>query len=263
MKLALWQTAPTDGRIEQVFAALAAQLRAAAAAGAALLVAPELILPGYDRPDLHRDLAQPRDGEWMARLSQMAKDAGCGICLGWAERDGEAVYNAATVIGADGRVLSHYRKIQLFGPMEAQSFRRGDRLGPVFTLEGRPAAMLVCYDIEFPGHAAALATAGARLILVPTANPMGFEHVQRLLVPARAHENRAVVAYANYCGAEGNTVFGGLSVIAGPDGQPLAMAGARGEALLIVDLAAIEAIPPAGWSALAQEFRPGHPVDPG
>ncbi len=237
MKLALWQTAPTDGRIEQVFQALAAQLRAAAAAGARLLVAPELILPGYNRPDLHRDLAQPRDGE--------------------------AVYNAATVIGADGRVLSHYRKIQLFGPMESQSFQRGDRLGPVFTLEGRPAAMLVCYDIEFPGHAAALSAAGARLILVPTANPMGYEHVQRLLVPARAHENRAVVAYANYYGSEGDTVFGGLSVIAGPDGQPLAMAGARGEALLIVDLAAVEAIPPEGWSALTQEFLPGHPVDPG
>lgn len=257
MKLALWQTAPTDGRIEQLFQALAAQLRAAAAAGAALLVAPELILPGYDRPDLHRDLAQPRDGAWMARLSQMARETGCGICLGWAERDGEAVYNAATVIGADGAILSHYRKIQLFGPMESQSFQRGDQLGPVITLEGWAAATLVCYDIEFPGHAAALAAAGTRLILVPTANPMGFEHVQRVLVPARAHENRAVVAYANYCGAEGSTVFGGLSVIAGPDGLPLAMAGARGEALLIVDLAAVAAIPPEGWSALAGEYRRG------
>ena len=262
MKLALWQTTPTDGRIEQVFAALSAQLRAAAAAGARLLVAPELILPGYDRPDLHRDLAQPRDGDWMARLSQMAREAGCGICLGWAERDGAAVYNTASVIGADGQVLSHYRKIQLFGPMESQSFQRGDQLGPVFTLDAWPMAMLVCYDIEFSGHAAALSAAGARLILVPTANPMGYEHVQRILVPARAHENRAVVAYANYCGAEGGTVFGGLSVIAGPDGLPLAMAGARGEALLIVDLAAVAAIPPQGWSALAQEYRGHGPVTP-
>ncbi|NHF73166.1 nitrilase-related carbon-nitrogen hydrolase [Paracoccus xiamenensis] len=255
MKLALWQTAPTDGRIEQAFNALSAQLKAAAAAGATLLVAPELFLPGYDRPDLHRDLAQPRDGDWMKRLSEMARETACGICLGWAERDGEAVYNAATLIGPDGEVLSHYRKIQLYGPMEAQSFQRGDQLGPVVKLAEWPVATLVCYDIEFPGHAAALAAAGTRLILVPTANPLGYEHVQRLLVPARAHENRAVVAYANYYGAEGNTVFGGLSVIAGPDGQPLATAGARGEALLIVDLAAVDAIPADNWSALAQEYR--------
>ncbi|MFV0300552.1 MAG: nitrilase-related carbon-nitrogen hydrolase [Paracoccus sp. (in: a-proteobacteria)] len=249
-------TPPANGRIDAVFSAICQQLRAAAAAGAKLLVAPELILPGYNRPDLHGDLAQPLDGPWIARLRQMARETGCGICFGWAERAGAAVYNAATVIGPDGAILSHYRKIQLFGPMEEAGFAHGSQLPPVVALEDQRLATLICYDIEFPGHAAELAAAGARLILVPTANPRGYEHVQRVLVPARAHETGAVVAYANYVGTEGDVTYGGLSVIAGPDGQALAMAGPRGEALLVVDLAAVAALPPEAFSERARDYRP-------
>ncbi len=219
------------------------------------MVVPELFLPGYNRPDLHATLAQGLDGSWITRLRTIARQTGCAICLGWAERAGQAVYNAATTISADGEILAHYRKNQLFGDMEATSFTRGDSVGPVFDLGDRRTAMLICYDIEFPGHAAVLGAAGAQLILVPTANPIGSEHVQRTLVPARAHENDAVVVYANLVGPERDLTFSGLSVIAGPDGRPLAAAGALGEALLVVDLAAADAVPEVGRSALRSEYR--------
>jgi predicted amidohydrolase len=256
VKLAIWQSEPTNGLIETVFPAICMHLQAVAKAGAKLLVLPELFLPGYNRPDLHAALAQPLDGGWITALRKMAADAGCGLCLGWAERDGNQVYNAATTIGPDGQILGHYRKIQLFGPMERASFARGDRLCAPFQIGGRRASMLICYDIEFPGHAEGLRRAGVDLILVPTANPLGFEYVQRRLVPARAHEVDAVVAYANLVGAEGDVTFGGLSVISGPDGEPLASAGARGEALLVVDLSPADAIPRALRSEQREEYRP-------
>lgn len=263
MRLALWQCRPTDGRLEEAFIALEATLTAAAAAGARLLVVPELYLPGYNRPDLHRRLAQDIGGDWVGRLRAMTTRAGCGVCLGWAERDGDEVYNAASVIGPDGALLGHYRKIQLYGAMEQASFAAGSRSAAIIELDGLRVGMLVCYDIEFPAHAARLGAAGAELILVPTANPVGFEHVQRTLVPARAHENDAVVAYANLVGPEGDLTFGGLSVVAGPDAMPLATAGAYGEALLVVDLAAVSAIPETGRSAQAGRFRPTAGAAPG
>ncbi|WP_347355085.1 nitrilase-related carbon-nitrogen hydrolase [Intrasporangium sp.] len=256
MKLALWQCRPTDGRVEEALVALEARVEAAAAAGAGLLVVPELYLPGYNRPDLHASAAQPLDGAWITRVRDLARRAECGVCLGWAERDGDELYNAATLVGPDGTVRIHYRKVQLFGGMEARSFRRGTRLAPVVEVAGRHVGLLVCYDIEFPGHAASLAAAGADLILVPTANPAGYEHVQRTLVPARAYENDAVVAYANLVGTERELTFGGLSLVAGPDGLPLAAAGARGEALLVVDLDAADAVPDEVRSELAREYRP-------
>ena len=89
---------------------------------------------------------------------------------------------------------------------------------------------------------------------MPTANPQGFDHVARILVPARAYESRLTIAYANYCGPDGDLNFGGLSVIVGPDGEPVAAAG-RGPALLIVDLPAPQDYPQERLSTQAADLR--------
>ncbi len=235
MKLGIYQTPPVQGDVEAGFARIAQQLDAAARAGADMLVAPELFLPGYNQPALHQSHAQPIGGAWCMRLSALARAAGCGLTLGWAERDGEAVYNAATAFGRDGDILAHYRKIQLFGPMERRSFSAGDRYA-VFDYEGTRCALLICYDVEFSHHVRALAGRGVKLLLVPTANPAGFENVSRRSVPAQAYQQAVSIAYANYCGPEGDLSFGGHSVIAAPDGHLLAAAHTT-ETLIVTDIA--------------------------
>ncbi|WP_121063296.1 carbon-nitrogen hydrolase family protein [Chachezhania antarctica] len=234
MQLALCQTTPLHGDIETGFTRLDTMTRAAAQAGAGMIVFPELYLPGYNQPGLHDTLSQPLGGEWFTRVAGIARDAGCGITLGWAERDGDTVYNAATAFAADGTMLGHYRKIQLFGPMENASFAPGDAFC-TFDLNGMRTALMICYDVEFAPHVRALAEDGVKLILVPTANPVDFPHVSGALVPARAAEMDLTIAYTNYCGPEGDVIFGGRSVIVGPDAIPLASAG-PGPALLIADL---------------------------
>lgn len=234
MRIALYQGPPIEGDIEAGFARLETWARAAASAGARMAVFPELFLPGYNRPDLHDQLSQSLGGAWTKRLATLARASGCGLCLGWAEREGDAVYNAATAFSASGEILDHYRKIQLYGPMEKASFAPGHAYR-IFEFEGVTAAMLICYDVEFSHHVGALARMGARLILVPTANPAGFEHVSRLLVPARASEYALTIAYANYCGSEKGLAFGGHSLIVGPDGRPLASAGTS-ETLLVTEI---------------------------
>ncbi|WP_319003717.1 carbon-nitrogen hydrolase family protein [Alloyangia pacifica] len=251
MKLALYQAPPVGDDLEAGFARLAANLRAAAAAGARLLIAPELFLPGYNQPELHGALSQPRGGPWCQRLSAMAREAGCGLCLGWAERDGETVYNAATCWDATGAEVGHYRKIQLFGPMEKASFAAGDAYC-VFELEGMTAAMLICYDVEFAPHVKALAERGAELILVPTANPAGFEHVSNVFVPARAAESDVTIAYANFCDTDAGLLFGGGSVIVSPDARLIAKAG-TGETLLIAEVGA--PVAPELRSTQLQDYR--------
>ncbi|MBB94863.1 MAG: nitrilase [Rhodobacteraceae bacterium] len=251
MTLAIYQGPPVQGDPEAGLERLARQLSAAAMAGARMLVAPELFLPGYNRPDLHGQLAQPQGGAWCQRLSDMARAAGCGLTVGWAERDGDRVYNAATAFDRDGAVLGHYRKMQLFGPMEAASFSPGDSYC-TFELDGIPTGLMICYDVEFAAHVCALAEKGAKLLLVPTANPAGFEHVSTTFVPARAAECDLTVAYANFCGAEEGLTFGGRSLIAGPDAQVIAAAG-RTETLLITQIGP----DPADWlrSTQMQDFR--------
>lgn len=253
MKLALYQGPPTGGDLEAAFARLKTQLAAAAAAGARMLVAPELFLPGYNQPELHPKLAQPKGGDWHQRLQEMARVSGCGVTVGWAERDGDAVYNSASAIDASGDCLAHYRKLQLFGPMERASFVAGQSYCH-FDLYGIKSAILICYDVEFASHVQILAQDGVKLILVPTANPAGFEHVSRLLVPARAAEMDVTIAYANYCGTEGDLIFGGHSLIAGPNGATIAAAG-QAETLLIADLATSPTLPPEKRSTQLSDLR--------
>ena len=251
MKLALYQGPPIQGDIEAGFARIEAQLSAAAMAGARMAVFPELFLPGYNQPALHSTLSQPQGGDWCQRLSALARKTGCGLTIGWAERDGDTVYNAATSFGPDGATLGHYRKIQLYGPMEQASFAFGDAY-TVFNFMGRQCALMICYDVEFAHHVKALADRGVTLLLVPTANPAGFEHVSTAIVPARASEHAMTIAYANFCGTEGSLTFGGHSAIVGPDARALAAAGTT-ETLLVTDIA--KPYDPAFLSTQAADFR--------
>jgi nitrilase len=233
MRLAVWQGASPAGQADAAFAALGPALAAAGAAGATMLVAPEAYLPGYNQDDIAVQ-AQPRDGPWVARLAGMAARAGCGLVTGYAERDGDEVHNAAIAIGPDGITLAHYRKIQLYGPREKAIYAAGHDY-VLFDLAGTTATILICYDIEFAPHVAALAARGATLFLVPTANMAPFTHVVRATVPAMAANHGITIAYANYCGVEGDLAYVGGSLIAGPHGEVLAQAGDH-PALLIVDV---------------------------
>ena len=251
MRLAIWQTPSPAGDEEVAFAGLARAMAGAGAAGAGMLVAPEVFLPGYNQDDIAR-LAQPRHGAWAARLADLARATGCGVTLGYAERDGAQVFNSAVTYDATGRELAHYRKIQLYGPREKAIYAPGAGY-EVFDLGGLRTALLICYDIEFAPHIAALAAQGVQLILCPTANMMPFTHVVRFTVPAMAANHGLTIAYANYCGSEGDLTYVGGSLIADPYGEPLAQAGQR-PALLLVDLPA--ELDATRLSTQAQDYRP-------
>lgn len=231
--IALWQGPSPAGDETAAFAAIEAALTAAAAMGAVILVAPEAFLPGYNQPDIPAK-AQPRGGPWHVRLAALCQTSGCGLAIGYAERDGDHVYNSAVAFDGAGREIGHYRKVQLFGPREKSIYAPGDAIA-TFQLNGLRCALLICYDVEFAPLVRGLAEMGADLILVPTANPEPNTHVSRLVVPAHAINHSVTIAYANYCGPEGDLTYCGASVIAAPDAAILASAG-PGAALLIADI---------------------------
>jgi predicted amidohydrolase len=153
---------------------------------------------------------------------------------------------------AQGGEVAHYRKIQLFGPREKRLFAPGDAYA-TFDLGGVKAALLICYDIEFAPHIAALAAQGVALILCPTACPVPYSYVSKVTVPAHAANHGLTIAYANYCGMEGDCDYFGLSVIANPYGEVVAQAGS-GPTLLVADVPV--AFDPARLATQARDFRP-------
>lgn len=248
MRLAVLQAPSPAGDGVSALAQTGAALRAAGAIGATALVVPEVWLPGYNFDAI--PLAAQDAGDWLDQAAALCRGAGCGLVLGYAEPDGGRLYNATVVFDAMGAQVAHYRKLQLYGPRERSLYTPGDAY-TVFDLGGVKAAILICYDIEFAPHVAALAAMGVTLILVPTANMHPFTHVVRHTVPAMAANHGVSIAYANYCGAEGDLTYVGGSQITGPHGETLAMAG-DGPALLIADLPARD---PARASTQSTDFR--------
>ena len=207
------------------------------ARGADVLVVPEMFLTGYNiGVDAVNVLAEVYNGEWAQQIGRIAKAAGLAILYGYPERseDGQ-IYNAVQLIDAHGERLANYRKSHLFGDLDHTMFSAGDAALPIVELNGWKLGFLICYDLEFPENTRRLALAGAEVILVPTANMVPFDFVADVTVRARAFENQCYVAYANYCGHEGEIQYCGQSSIAAPNGQRIAQAGLD-EALIVGEL---------------------------
>jgi 5-aminopentanamidase len=233
MKLALWQGTSPASDLASGLAQVETALAAASAVGAAALVLPEVWLPGYNQDNIAAQ-AMPVDSPPLQRLAKAAKTSRCALVVGYAERDRDSIYNAAACFGPDGTLLANHRKLQLYGPRERAIYAWGSAY-TTFRLGAETAAILICYDVEFAPHVKALADRGATVILAPTANMAPFTHVVRHTVPAMAANHGVTIAYANYCGSEGDLTYVGGSLIAGPHGEILAQAG-KHPALLIAEI---------------------------
>ncbi|MDA1194442.1 MAG: acyltransferase [Planctomycetota bacterium] len=222
-RVAAVQTEPRFGELEANLAALDDALRGVEAD---LIVLPELCSTGYtflDRAEAHAHAETFPSGPLGERLCAWSKRTGGMIVAGFAERDGDAVYNAAAIVAA-GQPLGVYRKLHLFG-FERECFDRGQGPLRVFEHAGLRVGVMICFDWIFPEAARALALGGADVIAHPSNLVLPGWCQQAMLV--RALENRVFTVTANRVGREHRDprpalAFTGTSRIAGPDGRPLA-----------------------------------------
>ncbi len=239
MRVAVLQAPSPIGDIANACAQAERALGAAGAMGAQALVLPEVWLQGYNYPDIPSVALAP-DSPPLHRLAAAAKASNCALIVGYAEATDGAIWNSALCIDATGHITANYRKMQLYGAREKAVYLPGTGY-VTFDLAGHKAAILICYDIEFAPHVQALAAMGVTLICVPTANMAPFTHVVRHTVPAMAANHGLAIAYANYCGSEGDLAYVGGSQIVGPHGEVLAFAG-EGVALLIADIPDVDPV---------------------
>jgi 5-aminopentanamidase len=234
MRTALLQSSGRPGSTVENLKVLDEAAGRAAAAGAGLLVAPEMFLTGYAIGDDIARLAEPADGDSADAIAETATRHGLAIAYGYPERAGDTVHNSAQLISADGTRLANYRKTHLFGCFERDHFTPGEQPVVQAELNGLHVGLMICYDVEFPENVRAHALAGTDLLVVPTAQMHPFQFVAESMIPVRAFENQMYVAYVNRVGREGEFEFVGLSTLAGPDGVARARAG-RGEELVFAD----------------------------
>jgi predicted amidohydrolase len=200
-----------------------------AAAGADLIVLPELWGPGYFSFDRYPLLAEPMSGETVEAGQQWARQLRCHLHLGsFLERDSKGgLHNTALLIGPGGEIVHSYRKIHVFGyqSRERELLVPGDAVS-VSTSALGPIAATTCYDLRFPELWRALIDAGAETVVVPAAWPAARREHWRLFTSARAVEEQILLIGCNAVGVQDGVELGGYSRVVDPWGTVLVEAGA-------------------------------------
>ena len=139
----------------------------------------------------NEEVAEPVPGPSTEYFGTLARQHHCHIVFSLEERAGHLIYNAAVLIGPDGRLIGKYRKTCLPREEVEAGVTPGSDY-PVFDTAFGKVGLMICYDGFFPEPARELAKRGAEVIAWPVwgCNP--------LLARARACENNVYLVSSTY-----------------------------------------------------------------
>lgn len=232
LKVALAQINATVGDLAGNARRIVDAALRAHAAGAQLLVAPELALCGYPPEDLLlRSAFMHACAEALQGMaSELSSCQGLHVLVGHPHQFGQRGdvrtrstaqplrFNAASLL-AGGRILGTYCKrelpnYQVFDERRYFASGRDAGQGPlVFEVGGMQVGVLICEDAWFDEPAQAAKEAGAQVLAVINASPFHLdkagEREQRMA--ARARATGLPLLYAHLVGGQDEVIFDGAS----------------------------------------------------
>ena len=253
LRIALAQVPARVGDVRSNVRTVREAWEAAAAAGADLVVLPELALIGYPPDDL---LLRP---DLIARadrgLASLAADGprGCTAIVGTvgrSERRAEGTWGVANAVAdlanravvlRDGTRVGTYDKMRLPNEGvfdEARYFVPGD-VPLVVPVAGVRVGVVICQDLwAADGPVAASVAAGAEVVVVLNASPYhrGKRAEREEWVARHAQERSVWVCYVNRVGGQDEVVFDGDSMVADRSGTIVARGAQFASDLVLVDL---------------------------
>jgi predicted amidohydrolase len=161
-----------------------------------------------------QEIAEPIPGPTTEYFGGLAQKHNLYIVVSLNERDRHLVYNAAVLLGPDGKLVGKYRKVCLPRGEIEEGVAPGNDY-PVFETRFGKVGMMVCYDGFFPEVARELTNRGAEVIAWPVwgCNP--------LLARARACENHVYIVSSTYEDISRNWM---LSAVFDHTGETIALA---------------------------------------
>jgi omega-amidase len=223
----VWEDPPAN------FARVAPWVGAAAAAGARLLVLPEMFACGFSMAADR--IREPPDGPSATFLRDQARRHRLWIAGSVPELPpgGERPFNTLILAGPGGEIV-RYRKIHPFTYAgEDRHYAAGDERVTA-EVEGVRCTLFVCYDLRFADEFWKTAAATDAYLVVANWPERRRSHWTSLL-SARAIENQAYVIGVNRVGSGGDLLYAGDSRIVDPWGEVLAAASGR-ETLLLAEV---------------------------
>ena len=258
MRIALAQLNPVSGDIAGNSAMIADAIARARAAGAALVVTPEMALPGYCIGDLIEDRAfLDANEQAIQRLADAAR--GITAVVGFVDFEPGArndngtlrKHNAAAVV-RDGAVLQRVHKSLLPNYRyfdDKRFFTPGTRREPIAVPDGSGTVRLgvsICEDMWDAFYAVKplpeLVAKGAELLLNINASPFnpGKRHERDGIIRDHVARLRRPFVYVNTSGAADNgkniIPFDGESLVYDARGRRIAIGRQFADELLVVDV---------------------------
>ncbi len=157
----------------------------------------EALLTGY--VDNVLELAEENTGTTTQAFQALLEGHDARILYGLVERENDAYYTAATLVGSDG-VLANYRKTHLWWKAnslrhEPRYFSPGNEL-VTFDMKGWKCGIMICYDGDFPEMTRAYANRDCALLFwLNNRGSRGKDEVVGL-----ARSNSIIIATSCCCG---------------------------------------------------------------
>jgi NAD+ synthase len=219
-RIALAQLNPVVGDIAGNLAR--ARSVRAQAREADVILFPELFITGYSPEDLVLKPALQEDARAAVEaLARDTADGGPAILIGAPWREDSRLHNAVTLLDG-GAVVAVTRKHDLpnYGVFDEKRVFAAGPLPSPLVVRGVMLGVPVCEDIWTQDVTAALADAGAQILLVPNGSPFeaGKEDVRIGLAKSRVAETGLPLVYLNQVGGQDEVVYDGASFVLNADG---------------------------------------------
>lgn len=213
--------------------------------GAEIVCFPETSILGWVNPKAH-DRAFPIPGEDSDRLCELARKYKIYLCVGLAEKEEDKLFDSVILIDDHGEIILKHRKINILTELMTPPYSSGSTVNVVKTKFGR-IGMLICADTFLEEYVQKMAEHKPDILLVPygwaAPEEEWPEHAQSLhnVVAATAEITGAFVVGTDLVGEITHgpwtgQVYGGQSVIAGRDGQIIAVAKDRDRDIVVIKI---------------------------
>ena len=237
LTIALAQMNQRVGDLEGNAAAMLEMRRRAA--GADLLLCPELQLVGYPPEDL---VLKPefvrRVQECTVQLVDATAEPGPALLIGSIVQEGGQIFNAM-ILADGGKVIGRTFKHELpnYGTFDEKRIFTPGPLPEPIEFRGIKLGVPVCEDMWLEPVCAHLAAQGAELFLVPHGSPYELDKtdIRERLARARTTSTGLPLVFLNRVGGQDEVVFDGSSFVMHPDGRIVVQMADWDEALLITE----------------------------
>ena len=220
--------------LDKNVADMSGHIRRLAGQGVRVAVFPECALTGYFE-DVVKATTAERLADAEQRIAAACREAGIYAVVGTPHRDGDKLYDSATVFDPSGKIIERYHKVQL-----AESWPTpGDHLS-TFRIDGVPCSIIICHDERYPELVRLPVLAGARVVFYVSHESGVRQEAKigpyRAQIQARAVENTVYIVQANAPANDDLTGSHGQSRIVAPDGNVVREASMFGEDVVMTDL---------------------------